>query len=34
LATIGSIKADQRVNLQVSEVEVNIYGIEATEEVD
>jgi hypothetical protein len=34
LTTINSVEADQRVNLEVSEVEVNIYGVEATEEVD
>ena len=34
LTTINSVEADQGVNLEVSEVEVNIYGVEATEEVD
>jgi hypothetical protein len=34
LTTIDSVEANQGVDLEVSEVEVNIYGVEATEEVD
>lgn len=32
--TVDTIKTDQRVNLEVSEVEVNVNGVETDEEVD
>jgi hypothetical protein len=31
---VDSIKADQRVNLEVGKMKVNIYGVESVEEVD
>jgi hypothetical protein len=34
LTTIDSIEADQWIDLEVSKVEVHIYGVQAEEEVD
>jgi hypothetical protein len=34
LTAVNGVKANQRVNLEVSKVEVNINGVEATKEVD